>query len=184
MSNESDVRIGVIEEIIPRQTQWGTFYDLIVSGQRVGAGKVVPAFSKGDCVKFRVIRNGQYLNVAAGSMERHDGDVPTASTAVVAAVENAKPAPAPSSYATSEQNRQHSILFQSARKDAIEVTKLLVQSDVIGFKSGAKWGDKHDIVMAKINDLTRRFYHDAVGYSEFVGKPLPAVAKEVTGDGD
>jgi hypothetical protein len=179
MSN-NEVVIGVIEEIVPKTTQYGTFWDVIVNGQKFGVGKVKPKFEKGECVKFRVSRNGNFSNVAPGSLEKHEGDVPSANTELVKELD--KPATAPTTYADRDTDRQRSIILQSARKDAIEVAKLLVSADCIGFKSTSKWAEKHDIVLAKINDLTRTFYHNTCNHAEFVGAALPKVDKEETGE--
>lgn len=192
MSN-SDVMIGVIEDIVSKQTSYGTMWDVFLNGQRFGAGKVKPKFEKGDCVKFRVTRNGNFTNVAPGSMEKHEGAAPTANTELVKELDKQVSsgtiggyvAVVPNqtkSYEEKDRERQTSIIFQSARKDAIEVAKLLVQADCIGFKSNSKWGEKHDIVMAKINDLTRTFYHNTVGHTEFVGQALPKIEREETGE--
>lgn len=179
----SDTVIGVIEDVVGRQTSYGTMWDVHINGQRFGSGKVKPKFEKGECVKFRITRNGNFQNVAPGSMEKHEGSAPTANTELVKELDKPQQqTPTSQTYADKDRERQTSIIFQSARKDAIEVAKLLVQADCIGFKSTSKWGDKHDIVMAKINDLTRTFYHNTVGHTEFVGNPLPKIEREETGE--
>lgn len=185
----SDVMIGVIEDIASRETNYGTMWDVHVNGQRFGCGKIKPKFEKGECVKFRITRNGNFQNVAPGSMEKHEGNAPTANTELVKELDKPTPtgytavvANQTKSYEEKDRERQTSIIFQSARKDAIEVAKLLVQADCMGFKSTSKWGEKHDIVMAKINDLTRTFYHNTVAHTEFVGKALPKIEKEETGE--
>lgn len=177
-----DVMIGVIEDIASRETSYGTMWDVHVNGQRFGCGKIKPKFEKGECVKFRITRNGNFQNVAPGSMEKHEGNAPTANTELVKELDKPQQTTGNQTYADKDRERQTSIIFQSARKDAIEVAKLLVQADCIGFKSNSKWGEKHDIVMAKINDLTRTFYHNTVGHTEFVGQALPKIEREETGE--
>lgn len=178
----SDVIIGVLENIAEKQTSYGVMFDVFVNGQKFGAGKVKPKFEKGDCIKFKVSRNGQWANVVPGSMEKHEGAAPTANTGLVKELDKPAVTTSQQTYADKDRERQTSIIFQSARKDAIEVAKLLVQADCIGFKSNSKWGEKHDIVMAKINDLTRTFYHNTVGHTEFVGQALPKIEREETGE--
>lgn len=188
-----DVIIGVLENIAEKQTSYGVMFDVFVNGQKFGAGKVKPKFEKGDCVKFKVSRNGQWANVVPGSMEKHEGAAPTANTGLVKELDKQVAAGTiggyvavvpnqTRSYEEKESDRQRSILFQSARKDAIEVAKLMVQAECIGFKSTSKWAEKHDIVVAKINDLTRTFYHQAVNHAEWVGNALPKIEKEETGE--
>lgn len=179
----SDVIIGVLENIAEKQTSYGVMFDVFVNGQKFGAGKVKPKFEKGDCIKFKVSRNGQWANVVPGSMEKHEGAAPTASTTLVETLDKPVTNSVVSrTYEEKESDRQRSILFQSARKDAIEVAKLMVQAECIGFKSTSKWAEKHDIVVAKINDLTRTFYHQAVNHAEWVGNALPKIEKEETGE--
>ena len=188
MSN--DVVIGKLEKVVGRETQYGVMYDLYINGDRFGAGKVKPKFSEGDCIKFRFTRNGNFKNVVATSMEKHDGDLPTAATPVVQALEGPSianpnpPASNPKTYEDKEKDRQLSILFQSARKDAIETARLLLEADAVGFKSTSKWAEKHDILVAKITDLTREYYNQAVNHKDFVGGTLPALAKIHTGDSE
>lgn len=186
MSN--DVVIGKIEKVVGRETQWGVMYDVYINGDRFGAGKVKPKFADGDVIKFRFTRNGNFKNVVASSMEKHDGDLPTEATPVVNTLESGTPnTPAPNNpktYEDKEKDRQLSILFQSARKDAIETARLLLQADAVGFKSTSKWAEKHDILTAKITDLTREYYNQAVNHKDFVGGTLPALAKIHTGDSE
>lgn len=180
MSNEDTV-VGLIEQISSRTTSYGEMYDVEINGKRYGHGKVKPKFLAGDCVKFSVLRNGQYMNVRPGTMEKHDVAQPTPATAVLAAVEKAT-APTTSSggtYASKEDSRQNSIVLQSARKDAIEVTKLLLQADACGIKAKDTWATKHDLLLGLVNDLTRRFYHNVIDWKEFAGPTPPKIAPVV-----
>ncbi len=188
MSN--DVVIGKIEKVVGRETQWGIMYDVHINGDRFGAGKVKPKFAEGDVVKFRFTRNGNFKNVVAASMEKHDGDLPTAATPVVQALEGPSIANSPNppttnnpkTYEDKEKARQLSILCQGSRKDAIETAPLLLQADAVGFKSTSKWAEKHDILTAKITDLTREYYHQAVNHKDFIaGSALPEIVKIHTG---
>ena len=177
----SDVVIGSIEKVSSRTTQYGDMYDVDVNGKRYGCGKIKPKFIAGDCVKFTVTRNGNFVNVKPGTMEKHDVEAASPSTETLTAVSTA-PAPARSTgmtYEDKDTNRQNSIVLQSARKDAIEVTKLLLQADSLGFTAKHKWADKHDIVLAKINDLTRTFFHNTNDWKAFTGPTPPKVPAAV-----
>ena len=140
-----------------------------------------PRSLAGDCGKFSVLRNGQYMNVRPGTMEKHDVAQPTPATTVLAAIEKA-PAPSTGSggtYASKEDSRQNSIVLQSARKDAIEVTKLLLQADACGIKAKDTWATKHELLLGLVNDLTRRFYHNVIDWKEFAGPTPPKIAPVV-----
>jgi len=177
VSNE-DIVIGAIEQITSRTTAYGEMYDVEINGKRYGHGKTKPKFVAGDCVKFSVIRNGQFTNVRPGTMEKHDVAQSTPATAVLTAIEKAPTTGV--TYASKEDSRQNSIVLQSARKDAIEVTKLLLQADAAGIKAKDTWAVKHDLLLGLVNDLTRRFYHNVIDWKEFVG-PTPAKIAPVAG---
>lgn len=182
MSNNEDTVIGAIEQITSRIVDgWGTMYDVEINGKRYGHGKVKPKFLAGDCVKFSVLRKGQYLNVRPGTMEKHDVAQPTPATTLLAAVEKAATTTTSSgsTYASKEDSRQNSIVLQSARKDAIEVTKLLLQADACGIKAKDTWATKHELLLCLVNDLTRRFYHNVIDWKEFAGPTPPKIAPVV-----
>lgn len=179
MSNE-DIVIGAIEQVTSRVTAYGKMYDIEVNGKRYGNGKTEPKFVAGDCVKFSVIRNGQYSNVRPGTLEKHDVQESTPATPLLTAVEKATPASSSSStYASKEDTRQNSIILQSARKDAIEVTKLLLQADATGIKAKDTWATKHELLLGLVNDLTRRYYHNVIDLKGFTGPTPPKIAPVV-----
>ncbi len=185
-----DTVIGAIERVSERTTQYGVMYDVEINGKRYGHGKIKPKFLAGDCVKFSVLRNGQYTNVKPGTMEKHDVEESSPATAVLGKVETATPerqdarpaAAKPDTYANKEDSRQNSIVLQSARKDAIEVTKLLLQADATGIKAKDTWATKHELLLALVNDLTRRYYHNVVDWKDFTGPTPPKIAAQSQGD--
>lgn len=182
MSNE-DIVIGAIEQVTSRVTAYGKMYDIEVNGKRYGNGKTEPKFVAGDCVKFSVIRNGQYSNVRPGTLEKHDVQESTPASAVLATVTSASSIPGPGAvartYEAKEDTRQNSIILQSARKDAIEVTKLLLQADATGIKAKDTWATKHELLLGLVNDLTRRYYHNVIDLKGFTGPTPPKIAPVV-----
>jgi len=85
-------------------------------------------------------------------------------------VKRLKNAPARSSAATSSgassnvSSTQKSIHYQSSRKDAIEVLKLLTQQDALPLSSAkTKAGEakRYEEIMALVDKLTVRFFNDA-----------------------
>lgn len=184
--SDNDTVIGVIEKINERSTTYGMMYDVDVNGMRYGCGKIKPKFEAGDCVKFSTRKNGNFINVIVATMEKHDVQTATPATETVTALTEGAARPAVSfpsrgaqTYEDKDANRQNSIVLQSARKDAIEVTKLLLQAEALGFKATTKWGEKHDLVLAKINDLTRTFFHNTNDWKAFTGPEPPKVAPPV-----
>ncbi len=55
-----------------------------------------------------------------------------------------------------EKSRQRSIHFQSAHKDAIEITKLMMESESIKLPTTLK--HRYDAVLALVDELTNRFF--------------------------
>lgn len=174
--SDNDTVIGVIEKINERTTSYGAMYDVDVNGMRYGCGKIKPKFEAGDCVKFSTRKNGNFTNVIVATMEKHDVQVPTAATETLTQVSTPQARSAGPTYEDKDSNRQNSIVLQSARKDAIEVTKLLLQADALGFKATTKWGEKQELVLARINDLTRTFFHNTNDWKAFTGPTPPKVA--------
>lgn len=184
-----DTVIGAIERVSERTTQYGVMYDVEINGKRYGHGKIKPKFLAGDCVKFSVLRNGQYTNVKPGTMEKHDVEESSPATAVLGKVETTGAAQPPTTpypgrvtFESKEDSRQNSIILQSARKDAIEVTKLLLQADATGIKAKDTWATKHELLLALVNDLTRRYYHNVVDWKDFTGPTPPKIAAQSQGD--
>lgn len=162
MSN-TDYVIGAVEDIGSRDTSYGTMWDISVGGMKYGMGKIKPPVEVGDCVKFSVQMNGKFMNVARGTLTKHvieEGDTLPELPKQVREAQR------------SRDSTQEQIMFQAARNAAIETTKLLLQANAVGIKATTKWGEAHDLICAKINDLTRKYYHDTKGYEEFVG-PTP-----------
>lgn len=180
--SDNDTVIGVIEKINERSTTYGMMYDVDVNGMRYGCGKIKPKFEAGNCVKFSTRKNGNFVNVIVATMEKHDVQTATPATETVTALTQVSHTTrsAGQTYEDKDANRQNSIVLQSARKDAIEVTKLLLQAEALGFKATTKWGEKHDLVLAKINDLTRTFFHNTNDWKSFTGPEPPKVAPVVT----
>ena len=127
--------------------------------------------------------NGQWANVVPGSLEKHEGAAPTASTPLVETLDKPVTNNAVSrTYEEKESDRQRSILFQSARKDAIEVAKLMVQSGVHRVRRVRPSGREARHRDGKINDLTRTFYHQAVNHAEWVGNAPSKDRERETGE--
>lgn len=66
MSQES----GVIQEIQSRSVAGNkTAYDIVIAGQRYGAGLYAPKAKVGDYVTFTVSQNGNFKNVERGTLK-------------------------------------------------------------------------------------------------------------------
>lgn len=125
-----------------------------------GMGEEQPQFSEGDMVRFEHdAKNG----VDTTSLKTKKGEAPVAA-----------PKPAGKSWGggkkdagreeywakkeESDAERQKAINYQSARKDAIEVMKLMVDKEMV--KLPTKASDKFDGVLALIQEVTVRYYNE------------------------
>lgn len=134
-----------------RQTSVGTMYDLIMDGQKYGLGKFPPKFvNSGDYVTFEVEMNGQYKNVARGSLKKLPK--PEGTTAPTAKAATA-------SYAKAQDNRQEIISKQSAANTAIAFVKMAVETGAI--KLPAK--NAGDTLLAITKEYIGTFYKMATG---------------------
>lgn len=61
-------------------------------------------------------------------------------------------------------NRQKAIMYQSSRKDAVEVAGALLAANVLPLPTKA--GDKFDAYLAAVDDLTDRFFDECCDVSE------------------
>jgi hypothetical protein len=109
-----------------------------------------PEIKEGDYVKITTEQDGKYLRVTETKRLKN---APARSNKA-----------APSASGGHVSSTQTSIHYQSARKDAIEALALLIEASALPLtKDTAKAGQakRYEEVMALIDKLTVRFFHDA-----------------------
>ena len=132
---------GVVGRVFNRGKMWS----LNCGDEWYGCG-----YNKPDCVDGQTVsfnwdsnegKDGRvYKNVIKGSLKVDSNAAPAKAST---------PTPA---------SRDVSIQYQSSRKDAIAVLPILLEAGGIPLPS--KQADKHDAILAIINDLTNKFYLD------------------------
>jgi len=129
-----------------------TMYDLIMdNGDKYGLGPFRPKhIADGDYVSFEVEYNGNFKNVARGSLQKE------AKPAGAAPASRAAPAAA---YAKAQDNRQEIISKQAAANTAIAFVKMAIDTGAI--KLPAK--NAADTLLAITSEYTAVFYKKATG---------------------
>ena len=112
--------------------------------------QVPPPVKKGDFVEFQWEQDGQYKKIVKGTAKiKKDAPKQTA--------------PAPDAGASPGTNRQDSIVYQSSRKDAIQLVEVLLDNDALPLSAkNTKAGKaaRYDEVVAAVNQLTVNFFRD------------------------
>jgi hypothetical protein len=100
-----------------------------------------PKVSKGDSVSFEA-KKDQYGMVGDASSVVVNSSVGNSAGSSVAVV------------ATSSNNRQNSIVYQSSRKDAINVVGILLDVDAISLPAKK---DKMDVILSLVDTITEEY---------------------------
>lgn len=152
----SDFVKGKVTEILERETSIGTMYDLVINGQKYGAGKYEPKVKVGQYVKAPIKQNGKYANIF--------GKI------VVISADEAGPPPAaaPSgggrSYQANDDKRQEIISRQAARNTAVAFMQILVDKDAVPIPASAKTpAQRFEVLNTFLDGLTVRFNDFALG---------------------
>jgi hypothetical protein len=147
---------GFIQQIVPRETKIGVMYDLVIDGQKIGAGKYAPkGVEPGDYVNYDITMNGNFRNLKPGSLSK--ATPPAGVTA----------APARSTAASAGTNsyadRQDVISKQAALNSALTFVNILTATDSLPIPASKKKDEKADIVERIVMEYTAKFYHINTG---------------------
>ena len=177
---------GAVESITKRPTQFGTMYNVTVNGTTYGAGNLPPQAEVGDYVTFESYKNGAFHNMKTSTLKKAVGtpEPVSSATSTEPVATSVAVTPEPRRASSHVDARQASIVFQSSRKDALELTRILVECEGAGFTKADKWKDKHEKVVTLFEDLTRRLYHQAMDHETFAGKPTPVADTDTTTEED
>lgn len=158
---------GVVEKLYANQTKVGTTYAFIVDGQRYGTYKTKPACSEGDYISFDAEKKGDFWNADPKSIKKAEGGP------VKAAPTQASP-----SYATKQDDRQDSIIYQSSRKDALQFLDIAVAAGVVdlGTKTAGK---KIEALNLFVDKQTQRYFEDVKNLGHEEAEAAPKATKAV-----
>lgn len=119
-------------------------YSILVNEEWVSCGFNAPPCKEGDYVTFdTTLVKGKYLTLVDGSMKASQPSAPAAKAAVV-----------------QHDQRNHSIIWQSCQKVAVQLLGLKLNSGVL--KLGTKKGLQEDILMDEFQSLVATLAWDAL----------------------
>lgn len=144
----------------------GMMYSIQVDGNWYGGMFDDPGCNEGDTVSFECSQNGRFMNVAKGTLQvvKNQPTQPAAQGGGGGGNAGNREAYWDNK-AKQDEARQTSIAYQSARKDAIEIVKTVVEQDLI--TQPTKKADKYDWVLGLVDVLTDRFHKDVQDIGEY-----------------
>jgi hypothetical protein len=185
----------------------GGYYAVLMSDEQwYGYTKEKPPFDKGDNIRFEVVTNGRFLNVAPDTVEiiaggpaparsappaRRAGGAQKFSTAGKDEYWKAKEARDIVHYAKRDARDimvQNEIRLQASRNAAIELMGIALANKIVEFGEPKKKGANLEVLATYVDKLTQKYY-DATKAINPVVVEAPAVAEvdeveEVTAGGD
>lgn len=149
---------GVVQSVVARQVAGGkTMYDVIVAGQKYGAGMYAPKCKEGDYVKFELDESRGYKNIGRGSLKVSANKPPAEALAEAAATQ------VKASTGASYDSRQDCISRQAATNTAIEFLRILGEADALGLPAANTKGKKAEVLEAMLRKYTTEFYEQNTG---------------------
>lgn len=137
---------GIVEKIWQNQLDTGdTTYTIVIDGERYGCYTNEPKCKAGDSVELNYTSKGKYKNADVKSIKKVAAPAGAAPKAAYGGKRN--------------DDVQNAITYQAARKDALQLTEILVSLDILDVGNKSK-GAKVDVVLKYVDGLTKRFYED------------------------
>lgn len=172
------IKTGYVEKVSCNNNGIWSF---IVDNVRYGTFKDEPKCKVGDYVSFEAEQKGEYWNAKARTIEPAVAPATSQSQAP-----SASPPSAPSSGSAQskstwvpDSDRQNSITYQSARKDALELTGYLLNKDLIDLGTKSKKADAINIVELFVDRFTERFYEDTKALKPATSRASAAVGAPI-----
>lgn len=150
---------GVVQEVIARPVNGGkTGYDIVVAGQKYGAGLFAPKCKVGDYVKFELDEARGYKNVGRNTLKVSTNKAPPEAVA-----EAEKTAPKKSTTGGSFDTRQDTISRQAAMNTAIQFLTLAASQDALGLPAAGAKGKRLETLESMLAKYTQEFYETNTG---------------------
>lgn len=124
---------GVVEKIFEK----GGRYSFVIDEKWYSTYRTKPSCNEGDTISFEYVVKGNFQNADPATIE------------VVSAT-------APAKVESSGANRQDTISYQAARKDALVFAQMAVEVGAI--KLPTKQDEKYDALMGIVLELTDEFF--------------------------
>lgn len=149
---------GVVQDIVVRDVAGGKkSYDIVVAGQKYGAGLYAPKCVVGDYVKFELDEARGYKNVGRGSLKVSKNKPPAEALAEAAATTIT------STKGNSFDLRQDTISRQAALNSALAFVTILGNADALGLPAAGAKGKKAETLEALVDKYTQEFYERNTG---------------------
>lgn len=172
---------GQVFEIKELPTQWGKMYNVVVSGQSYGFGKVKPSVAAGDTVSFNATLKGKYWNAEPQTLQvLSKGDGVSASTGArgMAATNSAVSSVPNLNRGSNTYNRdQACIAMQAARNTASTFLGHLIEIGAMPFNDKTKAADKVIVMEELLEKYTQQFFQTAMQANAIPINPLDTRSK-------
>lgn len=156
----SDFVKGKVTDIVERETSIGTMYDLVIAGQKYGAGKYKPSVKIGQYVKAPIKQNGKYANIF-GKIQVVSADEAGGDTSPPPVRGGSRGS---GGFGYNDEKRQEIISRQAARNTAVAFLEILIAKDAVPMPASAKTpAQRFDVLSAFLNGLTVDFNNYALG---------------------
>lgn len=150
---------GVVQEIQVRDVAGGKkSYDIVVAGQKYGAGLYAPKCSVGDYVKFELDEARGYKNVGRNTLKVSKNKPPAEAVAEATAT-----APKVSTTGGTFDTRQDTISRQSAMNSALAFMTLAGAHEALGLPAATAKGKRIEVLEAMLKKYTSEFYEANTG---------------------
>ena len=167
--------VGTIQDISSRSVSNNrTAYGIVIDGQNYSVGLYAPrGVAVGDNVEFEVEVNGQYRNVAKGTLRKVYGAAATASppSAPSASPQASTNSPIGGKTFVSDTDRQSIISKQAALNTAISYVNVLLETESVPLPKTA--ADRLAFIESLVFDSTAKFHKFSTGNDveipEYVG---------------
>jgi hypothetical protein len=171
---------GIIQSIIEKQTNAGVMADIVVGGEKYGAGlKKFLKAKEGDYVKFTLDDARGFKNVERNSLKVSQGK-PPAEAVEQAAATKARVAGAVSGF----DARQDAISRQAASNTAIAWMQLLASQDALPKATAKAKGSAAQALDLVREEYEKTFYERNTGQEYKLIGPAAKEAEEDAGDDD
>lgn len=169
---------GVVQKIETRDVAGGKkAYNIVVAGERYGAGLYAPKCKEGDYVKFELDESRGYKNVGRNSLKVNSKGPPP--EAVAEAQATAAKAAAPEG-----GQKQETIERQSASNTAIAFLAVAQAADALGLPASGAKGKKLEALDILLEKYTTYFYERNTGKDWKDLKPAKSKGEAEVAEGE
>lgn len=156
---------GVVQAVEAREVSGGrTAYSVRVGGQSYGAGLFKPKCNEGDYVTFEEERNGNYKNIARGSLKVTDYKPSPEEEKVETKTYTPKSGGVDwDAKAKADAERQDTISRQASSNSAIAFMQIMSDNDALGLPKTDTRGAKAKALTALLRKLEVEFYERNTG---------------------